>query len=345
MTAPDHGAPRGGDRVKRRDLIASIGGSVAAWPLAARAQQANIPVIGFLHGSSPQGDAGAVAGIKDGLREAGFIDGKNVVFEYRWAEKEFDRLPALAADLIRRKPAVIIAGGGSAAAVAAKAGTSTIPIVLAFGSDPVELGLAPRLDRPGGNVTGVIFPGQHAGERVNLLCALAPRAKTIAYLRTGPKYSNAVTEEQTAAISAAAEAQGRQLLVLKADSRSEIDGAFAALLEQKADALDIAAHPFFDDDETIGYLATLTLRHKIPAIFIQRAFPAAGGLMSFGESYAEGFRRAGLCAGRILKGEKAGDLSFDQSTKVELIINGKTATTLGLAIRDSLLSRASEVIE
>lgn len=302
-------------------------------------------MIAFLHGNKPHGDAGAVVGVKQGLQEASFVEGKNVAFDYRWAENHFDRLPALAAELIRRHPAVIIVGGGSAAAVATKALTSTIPIVLAFGSDPVELHLAPRLERPGGNVTGVIFPGQHAGERVELLAKFAPRAKTIAYLRTGPRFSNAVTEEQAAKVAAAAQALGRQLLVLKADSRRDIDAAFAVLLDQKAGALDIAAHPFFDDDETIAHLAALTLRHKVPAIFIQRAFPAAGGLMSYGESYAEGFRRAGNYAARILKGEKASDLSFDQSTKVELIINGKTAKALGLAIPQSFLARASEVIE
>lgn len=330
--------------MKRRNFIAHLGGAAAAWPLAARAQQPAIPVIAFLHGNKPQGDAGAVAGIKEGLKEAGFVEGKNVTFEYRWAEDHFDRLPALAAELIARKPAVIIVGGGSAAAVAAKAITSTIPIVLAFGSDPVELGLAPRLDRPGGNVTGVIFPGQHAGERVKLLSEMAPQAKTIAYLRTGPQFSNAVTDEQTAKVAAAAQALGRQLVVFKVDSRREIDAAFAALVDQKVGALDIAAHPFFDDDETITHLAALTLQNKVPAMFIQRAFPAAGGLMSYGESYAEGFRHAGMYVAKILKGEKPGDLSFDQSTKVELIINGKTAKTLGLAIPESLRSRA-QVIE
>jgi putative ABC transport system substrate-binding protein len=331
--------------MRRRKFITLLGCTAAAWPLTVRAQQPAIPVIGFLHGGTPHRDAGAVVGIKEGLKEAGFSEDNNVAIEYRWAEKHFDRLPALAADLVRRQPAVIIVGGGSAAAVAAKAATSTVPIVLAFGSDPVELGLAPRLDHPGGNVTGVIFPGQHAGERVKLLCEWAPQAKTIGYLRTGPQFSNAVTEQQTASVAAAAQALGRQLLVLRADSRRDIDAAFATLISQKAGALDIAAHPFFDDDETISHLATLTLQHRIPAIFIQRAFPAAGGLMSYGESYAEGFRHVGIYVGRILKGEKAGDLSFDQSTKVELIINGKTAKTLGLTIPTPLLPRADEVIE
>ncbi|MFI4998597.1 MAG: ABC transporter substrate-binding protein [Reyranellales bacterium] len=336
---------RAGNGVRRRSFIAQLTGLAAAWPLAARAQQPAIPVIGFFHGNKPGGDAGAVEGIKAGLKEAGFVEGKDYTFEYRWAEKHFDRIPALAADLVSRKPAVIIVGGGSATAVATKAATSTIPMVLAFGSDPVELHLASSLDHPGGNVTGVIFRGQHAGERVKLLSEVAPQARTIAYLRTGPKFSNAVTEEQTAIVAAAAKALGRQLLVLKTDSLGDIDAAFATLVAQKAGALDVAAHPFFDDDETIGHIAKLSLQQKIPGIFIQRAFPAAGGLMSYGESYAEGFRRAGTYVARILKGEKPGDIAFDQSTKVELIINGKTAKTLGLAIPQTFMSRASELID
>ncbi len=331
--------------MKRRDFITCIGGAAAAWPLVARAQQSAMPVIGFFHGNKPGGDSGAVDGIRAGLRDAGFIEGKNFVFEYRWAEKHFDRNPALASDLVSRKPAVIIVGGGSATALATKAATSTIPMVLTFGSDPVELGLASSLTHPGGNVTGVIFRGQHAGERVKLLSEFAPQAKTIAYLRTGPAFSNAVTEEQAAEIAAAAQALGRQLLVFKADSKADIDAAFTTLVSKKAGALDIAAHPFFDDDETIGHIAALSLRHKIPGIFIQRAFPAAGGLMSYGESYAEGFRHAGALVARILKGERPGDIPFDESTKVELIINGKTAKKLGLAAAQSFLNRASEVIE
>lgn len=331
--------------MKRREFIACIGGAAAAWPRLARAQPRALPIIGFFHGNKPGGDAGALDGIRAGLRAAGFIEGKNFVFEYRWAEKHFDRNTALATDLVSRKPAVIIVGGGSATALATKGATSTIPIVLAFGSDPVELGLAASLSDPGGNVTGVIFRGQHAGERVNLLSEFAPQAKTIAYLRTGPAYSNAVTEDQTAEVAAAAQGLGRQLLVFKADSKAEIDAAFKTFVSKKAGALDIAAHPFFDDDETIGHIAALSLRHKIPGIFIQRAFPAAGGLMSYGESYAEGFRHAGALVARILKGGKPGDIPFDESTEVELIINGKTAKTLGLAVPQSFLNRASEVIE
>jgi putative ABC transport system substrate-binding protein len=330
--------------VRRREFITVLG-AAATWPLAVRAQQSAMPVIGFFHGNKPRGDSGAVDGIRAGLRDAGFIEGKNFVFEYRWAEKHFDRNPALASDLVNGKPAVIIVGGGSATGLATKAATSTIPIVLAFGSDPVELGLASSLSHPGGNVTGVIFRGQHVGERVKLLSEVAPQAGMIAYLRTGPAFSNAVTEQQTAAIAAAAQALGRQLLVLKADSQADIDAAFSTLLGNKAGALDIAAHPFFDDDETIDHIAALSLQHKIPGIFIQRAFPAAGGLMSYGESYAEGFRRAGGLVARILKGERPGDIPFDESTKVELIINGKTAKKLGIAVPPSLLARADEVIE
>jgi putative ABC transport system substrate-binding protein len=216
--------------VKRRDFIACIGSAAAAWPLVARAQQPVMPVIGFFHGNKPRGDAGAVDGIRAGLMEASFIESKNFVFEYRWAEKHFDRNPALATDLVSRKPAVIIVGGGSATALATKGATSTIPMVLAFGSDPVELGLASSLSHPGGNITGVIFRGQHAGERVKLLSKFAPRAKTIAYLRTGPAFSNAVTEEQTAKVAAAAQALGRQLLVFKADGKAHIDAAFANIV-------------------------------------------------------------------------------------------------------------------
>jgi putative ABC transport system substrate-binding protein len=331
--------------VKRRLFLTVPVIAGATWPQAAWSQPRKIQKIAFLHGNKPDGDAGAAAGIKEGLRQAGFIDGQNVTFDYRWAGNDFSRLPALAAELVAGNPAVIVAGGGSAAAVAAKGATSTIPIVLAFGSDPVELGLAANLDRPGGNITGVILPGQYAGERVKLLIAMAPRATSIAYLRTGPQHSNAVTEEQAANVEAAARALGRRLISFKVDSRIGIDAALAAIVEQKIGALDIAAHPFFDDDSTIAGLAAQTLRHKIPGIFIQEAFPKAGGLMSYGESYAEGFRHAGSYVARILKGEKPATMPFDRSVKVELIINNGTARSLGLAIPSSLAARATQVIE
>ncbi len=331
--------------MKRREFMIGAGLTAATTPLAALAQQQRLPVIGFFHGNKPGGDAGAVEGIRDGLAKAGFIEGKDYVFEYRWAEKHFERNTALAADLVSRNPTLIIVGGASATAVATKAATSTIPMVLAFGSDPVELGLATSLTHPGGNVTGVIFRGQHAGERIKLLGEMAPRSRKIAYLRTGPAFSNAVTEEQTNAVAASARTLGRELLVFKVDTLGEIDAAFSAMVAQGADAIDVAAHPFFDDDETIGHIAKLSLQHRLPGIFIQRAFPAAGGLMSYGESYAEGFLRAGAFVARILNGEKPADMLFDESTKVELIINGKTARAMGLALPERLLSRASEVIE
>lgn len=331
--------------MKRRLFLTSPVFAAATWPLAGSAQPRTVPRIAFLHGNKPDGDAGAVAGIKQGLREAGFIDGQNVTFDYRWAGNDFSRLPALAVELVARGPAVIIAGGGSAAAVAAKGATSTIPIVLAFGSDPVELGLAANLDRPGGNITGVILPGQYAAERVKLLTTMAPQVRSIAYLRTGPQHSNAVTEEQSANIEGAARALGRQLVTFKVDNRAGIDAAVAAIVDQKIGALDIAAHPFFDDDATIADLAAQTLRYRIPGIFIQEAFPKAGGLMSYGESYAEGFRHAGQYVARILKGEKPADMPFDRTTKVELIINNGTARSLGLAVPPSLTGRATQIID
>ncbi len=330
--------------MKRRLLLASPFIAATAWPQATRAQSRSVPRIAFLHGNKRDGDAGAVVGIKEGLRQAGFVDGQNVTFDYRWAENDFSRLPALAAELVALRPAVIVVGGGSAAAVAAKSATSTIPIVLAFGSDPVELGLATSLERPGGNITGVIFPGQYAAERVRLLTTMAPQARTIGYLRTGPAHSNAVTEQQTANVDAAARALGRQLVPFKVDSRAEIDAAMTAIVDRKIGALDIAAHPFFDDDATIAGLAVRALRAKLPAIFIQEAFPNAGGLMSYGESYAEGFRHAGQYVARILKSEKPAVMRFDQTTKVELIINRATARALGLAIPESLAARATQVI-
>lgn len=329
--------------MKRRLFLTSsfvVGAAPAAW-----SQPAAIPTIAFLHGNKPDGDAGAVAGVQEGLREAGFVDGRNVRFIYRWAGNDFSRLPALAADIVARNPAIIVAGGGSAAAVAAKGATSTIPIVLAFGSDPVELGLAANLDRPGGNITGVILPGQYAAERVKLLTMMAPQAGSIAYLRTGPQHSNAVTEEQTANVEAAARALGRRLVTFKVDDRAGVDAAIGAIVDQRIGALDIAAHPFFDDDATIADLAQRTLRHRIAGIFIQEAFPKAAGLMSYGESYAEGFRHAGSYVARILKGEKPAVMPFDRTTKVELIINNGTARSLGLAIPSSLAARATQVID
>ncbi len=274
--------------MKRRLFLTSPVFAAATWPLAGSAQPRTVPRIAFLHGNKPDGDAGAVAGIKEGLREAGFIDGQNVTFDYRWAGNDFSRLPALAVELVARGPAVIIAGGEPPPPRSRQKGaTSTVPIVLAFGSDPVELGLAANLDRPGGNITGVILPGQYAAERVKLLTTMAPQVRSIAYLRTGPQHSNAVTEEQSANIEGAARALGRQLVTFKVDNRAGIDAAVAAIVDRKIGALDIAAHPFFDDDATIADLAAQTLRYRIPGVFIQEAFPKAGGLMSYGESYAE----------------------------------------------------------
>jgi putative tryptophan/tyrosine transport system substrate-binding protein len=333
--------------MKRREFIAFLGGT-AAWPLVSRAQQSAMPVIGFLHlGTADAYTNNALAAFRRGLQEAGYFEGQNVAIEYRFAENKGDRLPELAADLVDRRVALILElSGGAITALAAKAATSTIPIVVAFGADPVKLGLAATLSRPGGNVTGATwFATELVSKRFALFCELLPQARTIAYLRTGPSVSNAVTEQLMADVLSTARALGRQILVLKVDKAQELDAAFSTLRNGHADALFIAPSPFFENTEINDRLAALALRNAMPAIFQQRAFPAAGGLMSYGADQAEAFRQAGAYTGRILKGEKPADLPFQQSTKVELIINLKTAKALGLTIPPSLLARADEVIE
>jgi len=317
-------------------------------PFAARAQQPAVPVIGFLHiGTADAYTNNALATFRRGLQEAGYLEGQNVIIEYRFAEDKGDRLPELAADLVRHQVAVIVElSAGAITALAAKAATSTIPIVLAFGSDPVKLGLAANLNHPGGNVTGVtFFTTELVGKRFELLCELVPQARLITYLRTGPLLSSVVTEQQTADALATARALGRQVMVLKIDKAEELDAAFSTLVNEHADALVIASAPFFDNVAINDKLAALTMRNTMPAIYQQRAFPAAGGLMSYGANYNDAFRQAGIYTGRILKGEKPADLPFQQSTKVELIINLKTAKALGLTIPLPILGRADEVIE
>ena len=333
--------------MKRREFIALVAGA-AAWPVAVRAQQASMPVIGFLHpGTADVYTNSALAAFRRGLLDAGYVEGQNVVIEYRFAENKGDRLPELAADLVRRRVALILElSGGALTALAAKAATSTIPIVVAFGSDPVKLGLAATLNRPGGNVTGVtLLVTELVSKRFALFCELLPQARTIAYLRTGPQLSSVVTEQAMADSFTTARALGRQLLVLKVDKAQELDAAFSTLLKEHADALFIATGPFFDTTEINERLAALALQNKVPTIYQEQAFPVAGGLMSYGADQREAFRQAGIYAGRILKGEKPADLPFQQSTKVELIINLKTAKALNLTIPPTLLPRADEVIE
>jgi putative ABC transport system substrate-binding protein len=335
--------------MRRRDFIKVVAGSAITWPIAGRAQQPAMPTIGFLHiGTADAFTNSALTAFRRGLRETGYVEGQNVTIEYRFAENKGDRLPALAADLVNRQVNLIVElGGGAPTALAAKAATSTIPIVLAFGSDPIKLGLAASLNRPGGNVTGVTFyTTELVSKRVELLCELLPQARRIAYLQPPPQLSTVVgTKQMEADALTTARSLGRQLLVSKVDSPQKLIDTFSAVINEHPDALLISSAPFFDTVEIIEQLAALTLRNAIPAIYQQRTFPAAGGLMSYGANYGEAFREAGVYVGRILKGEKPADLPFQQSTKVELVINLKTAKSLGLTIPLPLLGRADEVIE
>jgi len=326
--------------MRRRDFIKLIGGATAAWPLAARAQQAAMPVIGFLGPTTAQGDAPYVAAFRQGLQQAGYREGQNVAIEYRWAEGQNDRFPAMAADLVCRQ-VTAIAVLGPPAALAAKAATSTIPIVFVTGRDPVELGLVASLARPGGNLTGVVtLSGELGLKRLELLHELVPTATTLALL-VNPTYPNA--EALASTLQAEARILGLQLQVLHASTEREIDQVFATLVQLRAGGLVIATDPFFLTRSE--QFAALALRHAIPSIFQYRAFAMAGGLMSYGTSIEDLNRQAGIYTGRILKGEKPADLPVQQATKVELIINLKTAKALGLTIPLSLLGRADEVIE
>jgi len=327
--------------MKRREFIALLGGA-AAWPRAARAQQPAMPVIGFLDGRTADEIPRALAGFRQGLKEARFIERENVAIEFRWASHQPGGLAGLAANLVERQVAVIAAGGGAQTALAAKAATATIPIVLAFGSDPVKLGLIASLNKPGGNITGVTFiTTELVGKRLELLCELVPRASTVAYLRPGPQHSTAATEKQADDFLIAAHALGREPVVLQVDGDPGFDAAFATLADRRVGALVIAANPLFDNNR----LATLALRYALPAIYQRREFAEAGGLMSYGASWGEAYRLVGLYVGQILKGAKPSDLPFQQSTKPELVINLKTAKALGLTVPMIMQMTADDVIE
>src|SRR5499427_7865185 len=327
--------------IGRREFIALLGGAIPAWPLAARAQQAAMPVVGFLNSTSPDGWEPFVAAFRQGLKDDGYLEGQNVTIEYRWAEDEYDRLPALAADLVQQK-VTVIAATGTPAALAAKAATSTVPIVFTTGGDPIKLGLVASLRRPGGNVTGVTALSVEVGpKRLELARELFPGATTVALLVNPANPLAAAVSKDSQAV---ADALGVRLHVLHASTEADFEAAFATAAQLRAAALVIStADPLFNSHA--AQLGALALRHSVPAIYQLREFATAGGLMSYGGYTTDTYRLGGVYTGRILKGEKPADLPVVQSTKVELIINLKTARALGIIVPLPLSGRADEVIE
>lgn len=325
--------------MKRREFIIGLGGAAALWPLAARAQQGAMPVIGFLRSTSPTDSTNLVAAFRDGLKQTRFVEGQNVAIEYRYAEGRNDRLPALVADLIGRRVAVIV--GNNPAAFAAKAATSTVPIVFAYGGDPVIDGFVASLNRPGGNVTGAVFiQGVLGAKRLELLRQIVPKATTIAVL---VNTNSAESEAERSDVQAAAQALGQQLIILDVSSDHDIETAFATFVQRGAGALLVGTGAF-----TYSYrerIVALAARHALPASYGLREFTDAGGLMSYAASITDAYRQAGIYAGRILKGEKPAELPVMRSTKFEFVINLKTAKALGLDVAQSLLVAADEVIE
>jgi putative tryptophan/tyrosine transport system substrate-binding protein len=328
--------------MRRRNFIALLGGAAAAWPLAARGQQPALPVIGLLHPTSLDALAERMGGFRQGLKDIGYVEGENVAIEYRYADNQLDRLPGLAADLVRRQVAVIAATGGPGSAFAAKAATTTIPIVFVVGDDPVRLGLVGSLARPGRNLTGInFFIVELAAKRLELLRELVPKADRVAVL-VDP--TNPTTAESTLRdVEGAARAIGLQTQAFNVTTSREIDAAFASLMRERIDMLFVSAGSFFADRRV--QLVLLATRHAIPAIYPFRGFAEAGGLMSYGASLTDAYRQLGAYAGRILKGAKPAELPVVQSTKFELVINAQAARVLGLAVPPSLLARADEVIE
>jgi ABC-type uncharacterized transport system substrate-binding protein len=326
--------------IGRREVMTLLGGATAAWPLAARAQQPAIPVIGYLNNGSPESDVPRLTGLRRGLNQTGYIEGRNLVIEYRWAGNQAGRLPALATDLVQLRVAVIVSPG-LVATLAAKAATTSIPIVFSVGADPVQLGLVASLNRPGGNLTGFSNVTSELGAKgLALLHELVPGTATIGFLENP---NNPTFELTTRDVLAAAPVMGLTVQTLKASTDREIDAAFASLVQARTGALLVGTDLFFNS--RIEQLVTLAARYAIPTMYAQREFVVGGGLISYGTSLIEMYREVGLYTGRILKGEKPADLPVIQATKFPLIINLKTAKALGLEVPDKLLARADEVIE
>jgi putative ABC transport system substrate-binding protein len=327
--------------MRRREFISLLGGAAAVWPLAARAQQPAMPVIGFLNSGSANTFAHLANAFRQGLKEVGYIEGQNVTIEYRWAESRYDQLPALAADLVKRQVNVIAATGGEQSAIAAKAATTRIPIVFTAGGDPVKQGLVASLNHPGGNLTGMFFlTGAIESKRLGLLRELVPNAAIIGVLLNP---NSPAVELQLRDIPDAARAIGQRIVILEANNDRDIDAAFATLVQRQIEALLVAGDPLFSNRR--DQIVALAARNSIPTIYYFRDFDAAGGLMSYGANLSDVFRQLGIYTGRILKGEKPSDLPVMQPTKFELVVNLKTASSLGLTVPPSLLAIADEVIE
>jgi putative ABC transport system substrate-binding protein len=328
--------------VRRREFLTLLGSAALGWPYGARAQLATMPVIGFLHPTTPDSNADRLRGLHRGLKDSGYVEGENVRIVYRWAENQIDGLPALAADLVHRQVAVIMTMGGIAGTLAAKAATTTIPIVFAAPEDPVKLGLVASLARPGGNLTGINFlSGEVVAKRLEFLRELVPAATRVAVL-VNP--TNATDTETTLRdVAAAARAIGLQIQLLNASTSREIEAAFAALVHERADALYVGPDGFFNSRRV--QLATMAARHMVPATYAGRDYAEAGGLMSYGANVTDAWRQVGVYSGRILKGAKPADLPVVQASKFELVINLPTARALGLEIPPTLLARSDEVIE
>ncbi len=333
-----------GQQMKRREFITLLGSAAAAWPLAALAQQPAMPVVGFLNAASPDLFAHVVRAFHRGLSEMGYVEGRNVAIEYRWAENQYDRLPELAAELVRRRVSVITTGSSTLAALAAKAATTTLPIVFLMGADPVQFGLVASLNRPGGNLTGITTLNlEMTPKRLQVLRELLPTTTIMAVL-VNPTNAPATVETEVRQVQAAAHTLGLQMVhVLQASTERDLDSAFSTLIQRRAGGLVISADTFFSGKSV--ELAALASRHAVPTISPYRDFVTAGGLMSYGGSVTELYRLAGVYTGRILKGEQPADLPVQQVTKVQLAINLKTAKALGLTVPTLLIGRADEIIE